>query len=326
MREISDKLCEDYNLSVITEPSGNKGKCHKEYTADKQGLSWKSKLRETIDRCMQKAKDFDEFIKLMESEKHEVKHGKHISFRAKGQQRFTRSKTLGDRYSEKNIKAQLSGKIEIADAPVNKTECSGISLLIDIDNSVKTKQAAGYKHWAKIKNLKIAAMTINYLSDNGLLAYENLTAKHNEIKNKRDYSLEKIKAAEKRIKDLNAKIKDLDTYRKSKPIVEKLETVIFKEKYKRDNETDFILFNAAKQSLKAHFPDSKFPLIKTLRAEINELYDEKNKLYSQYYEAKDELLNISNIKKNVDMILEPEREQSHEREREARNKNREYEL
>jgi hypothetical protein len=331
MREISDKLCEEYNLSVI-EPSGDKGKSYKEYTADKQGSSWKSALRETIDRCMKQAHDWDEFLKLMEAEKHEIKHGKHISFRAEGQERFTRAKTLGNRYTEQNIKAQLSGKIKIVPAPATttptkiKTERSGISLLIDIDNSIKAKRAAGYKHWAKMKNLKIAAMTINYLSDNGLLAYENLTAKHDEIKNKRDNSLEKIKVIEKRIKELNAQIKDLDTYRKAKPIVEKLDTVIFKEKYKRDNETDFILFNAAKQSLKAHFPDKKFPLIKTLRAEMNELYNEKDKLYSEYYTAKDELLNISNIKKNVDMIIEPEQEQTHERERQARNKSKDLEL
>ncbi|MDR2570524.1 MAG: relaxase/mobilization nuclease domain-containing protein [Oscillospiraceae bacterium] len=326
MREISDKLCEDYNLSVI-EPSGDKGKCYKEHTADKQGMSWKSALRETIDRCMKQAHDWDEFLKLMEAEKHEIKHGKHISFRAEGQERFTRAKTLGNRYTEQNIKAQLSGQRDVAsNTRFAGTKQQNINLLIDIDNSIKAKQAAGYKHWAKMKNLKIAAMTINYLSDNGLLAYKNLTAKHDEIKNKRDNSLENIKTIEKRIKELNAQIKDLDTYRKAKPIVEKLDTVIFKEKYKRENETDFILFNAAKQSLKAHFPDNKFPLIKTLRAEINELYDEKNKLYSEYYTAKDELLNISNIKKNVDLILEPEQEQTHERERKARNKSKDLEL
>ena len=267
------------------------------------------------------------FSRCMEAEKHEIKHGKHISFRAEGQQRFTRAKTLGERYTEKNIKAQLLGQRDVA--PITRfagTKEASVNLLIDIDNSIKAKQSAGYAHWAKTNNLKIAAMTINYLSDNGLLAYENLTAKHDEIKNKRDNSLAKIKAVEKRIKELNAQIKDLDTFRKTKPVVEKLETVVFKEKYKRDNQTDFILFNATKQSLKAHFPDNKFPLIKTLRTEINELYNEKDKLYPEYYEAKNELQNISNIKKNVDMILEPEREQSHEREREARNKNKEHEL
>jgi hypothetical protein len=203
---ISDKLCLENNLSVIAEPRKGKAKTRGEHHADKQGVSWKSKLRETIDKCMIKARDWNEFLALMEAEKHEIKHDKHISFRAEGQTRFTRAKTLGERYTEKNIKAQLLGQRDVA--PITRfagTKEASINLLIDIDNSIKAKQSAGYAHWAKTNNLKIAAMTINYLSDNGLLAYENLTAKHDEIKNKRDNSLAKIKAVEKRIKELNAR-------------------------------------------------------------------------------------------------------------------------
>jgi hypothetical protein len=277
IRRISDKLCRENNLSVIEEPSGDKGKCYTEYSAEKQGTSWKSALREAIDRCIKKARDWNEFLALMETEKYEIKHGKHISFKAAEQKRFTRAKTLGNRYTEKNIKAQLSGQRDVA----SNTRFAGenISLLIDIENSINAKRSAGYNHWAERNNLKMAAMTLNYLSDNGLLAYENLTAKHDEIKSRRDTVMSRIKVVEKRIKELNAQIKDLDTFRKNKPIVEKLDSVVFKDKYKREHQTEFILFDAAKQSLNAHFPDKKYPLIKTLRAELSELHKEKSKLY-----------------------------------------------
>jgi len=257
----------------------------------------------------------------MQAEDYEIKHGKRIKFRARGQEKFCSAKRLGERYSEKNIKAQLHGEVKAIVAPADKSERTGISLLIDIENSVKAKQSAGFKHWAGIQNLKMAAMTINYLSDNGLLDYKVLSEKHDEVKGKRDTALSRIKEVENRIKELKSQIKDLDTFRKNKPVVERLDGVILKEKYKREHETEFILFNAAKQSLKAHFPDKKYPLIKTLRAEMNELYYEKNKLYPEYYEARDEYKNISVMKQNVDSII-GRTPHEHERKANQRNKNK----
>ena len=134
-------------------------------------------------------------------------------------------------------------------------------------------------------------------------------------------SLAQIKTVEKRIKELNSQIKDLDTFRKTKPVVERIDNVVFKEKYKREHETEFILHNAAKQSLKAHFPDKKYPLIKTLRAELSELYSEKSKLYPEYYEARNEYKTISTYKSNVDSIIGRTLEDT-EREERMRNKNK----
>jgi hypothetical protein len=123
------------------------------------------------------------------------------------------------------------------------------------------------------------------------------------MKSKRDTSLARIKEVEARIKVLKSQIKDLDTFRKNKPIVEKLDSVVFKERYRRENETAFILFESARKSLKEHFPDNKFPTIKSLREEMSSLYSEKEKLYPEYYSAKDELKDLSAHKKNVDYIL-----------------------
>jgi hypothetical protein len=302
IREISDKLCRENELSVIENPSGNRGKCYTEFTADKQGVSWKTALREAIDFCIRKARDWGEFLALMESKKYEVKYGKHISFRSEGQKRFTRAKSLGSRYSEQGIKSQLQGEVKAA-VSADKPERTGISLLVDIENNVKAKQSAGLKHWLEMKNLKMAAMTINYLSDHNMLDYKTLSARYTAAKSKRDSSLAKIKEIESRIKKLNAIIKDLDTFRKTKPVIERLDKVFLKDKYRREHETEFILHNAAKQSLDAHFPDKKYPLIKTLRAELSELYDEKKKLYPEYYTAKDEYRSIDTMKSNVDSII-----------------------
>ena len=109
MREVSDRLCKENGLSVIP-PSQNKGMSYKEYTEAKRGTSWKQKLKQTIDRLVITAKDYDNFLRLMQEAGYEIKTGKYISFRAEGQERFTRSKTIGENYTEERIKERIAGR------------------------------------------------------------------------------------------------------------------------------------------------------------------------------------------------------------------------
>jgi len=71
MREVSDRLCKENGLSVIP-PSQNKGMSYKEYTEAKRGTSWKQKLKQTIDRLVITAKDYDDFLRLMQEAGYEI--------------------------------------------------------------------------------------------------------------------------------------------------------------------------------------------------------------------------------------------------------------
>jgi hypothetical protein len=314
----SDKLCREYELSVIEEKSGDKGKSHKEHSENKKGTSWKAKLREAIDRNIQKAQTWEEFLELMQADKHEIKHGKHIKFRAEGKERFICSKTLGVSYTEDSIKSRIAENVKIVGGTsaitpeakkTPKTESHGIKLLIDIENSIKAKQSAGFSHWATIQNIKMIAKTTNYITRHGLGDYSVLLAKRDEIKSRRDSSLAKTKEIEARINQIKKQIEIIDNYRKYKPIVDRLDSVVFKDKYRQENDTAFILFNAAKQNMRTYFGNAPIPKIKDLRAELNELYPEKNRLYNEYHTARDELKEIEVIRSNLNKILggEPER-------------------
>ena len=106
-RKISDRLCEEYGLSVIPQ-NDNKGKSYIEYTAAKQGTSYKAQLKADIDKAVRKSLDYSDFLLRMEIAGYEVKHGKHISFRAAGRERFIRGKTLGGYYTEDSIKERIA--------------------------------------------------------------------------------------------------------------------------------------------------------------------------------------------------------------------------
>ena len=153
---------------------------YKEYSEAKQGTSWKQKLRFAIDKNIVLAKDFDGFLRLMQESGYEVKQGKYISFRAEGQERFTRAKTIGDNYAEEKIRERIRG----------------ISLIIDIQNSIKAQQSKGFEHWAKVNNLKQAAKTLNYLTENNLLQYSDLEGKVAELRTAYSANSESLKAVE----------------------------------------------------------------------------------------------------------------------------------
>jgi len=299
IQRASDKLCHEYGLSVVDQTK-NKGKSYTEYTADKDGTSWKSLLRKTIDECILRSQDWDGFLSLMR-EKYEVKEGKHIAFRAEGQERFARSKTLGAEYAEERIKERLQGVTQTVSKARKSAE--NFNLVIDIENNIKAQRSAGFSHWAKIQNLKTAANTVNYLTENGILDYSVLSEKYESAKYKKDSTHSRIKAIEKRIKEIDVLIKDIEVYRKTKPVVDKGDKVVFKEKYRKEHESEYILFKAAEKSLKPHIKDGKPPLIKPLREEINRLYAEKNSLYKEYETCKSDFADVQAMKRNVDLIL-----------------------
>ena len=134
MREVSDRLCKENGLSVIP-PSQNKGMGYKEYTEAKRGTSWKQKLKQTIDRLVITAKDYDDFLRLMQEAGYEIKTGKYISFRAEGQERFTRSKTIGENYIEERIKERIAGRTPRRNR--RQTVPKGISLIGDIQERIR---------------------------------------------------------------------------------------------------------------------------------------------------------------------------------------------
>lgn len=61
IRNLSDQLCAENGLYIIP-PSPNRGQSYYEYTQAKQSTSYKSRLRETIDKLIPFCKDYEDLI------------------------------------------------------------------------------------------------------------------------------------------------------------------------------------------------------------------------------------------------------------------------
>ena len=314
IRNMSDKLCRDNGLSVVVPGKGSKGKSYAEYQAEKTGTSWKGKLKIAVDALIPQVSSFEELLQRLQAAGYEIKPGKYVSCRAPGQERFTRLKTLGADYTEEAIRERIAGRrAKAAKAP---REQRGVSLLIDIENSIKAAQSRGYEQWAKIHNLKQAAMTMNFLTDNKIEQYSDLTAKIAEIQTASGQAADALKTVEKRIADMAVLIKNISAYQKTKPSYEAYRKARNKEKYKAEHERAVILHEAAAKALKAAGV-SKLPNIDALQAEYEKLKQQKEALYADYGKLKKQVKEYDVIKQNIDSILQtgkqPEREKETER-------------
>ena len=201
IRNQSDKLCKEHNLSVIdqeTQKEINEIKRRKfvnwyDWNEDKKGISYKSRLQFDIDRTIKQSINWQDFLSKMESYGYEIKQGKHIAFRSKNQQRFTRSKTIGANYTEEKIKERI----------LNKDRELGN--IIDINNNEKAKSRKGYKHLATKHNLQTAASTLVEIRNKGFKSMEELERGISRIsieKNELKREFDKLSWEQKRIKEV----------------------------------------------------------------------------------------------------------------------------
>ena len=302
MREVSDRLCKENGLSVIP-PSQNKGMGYKEYTEAKRGTSWKQKLKQTIDRLVITAKDYDDFLRLMQEAGYEIKPGKYISFRAEGQERFTRSKTIGENYTEERIKERIAGRTPRRNR--RQTVPKGISLIGDIQERISLIDSKGYEYKAKLTILKEAARTLNYLTENNLLQYADLEKKVEDVHSSYDRTGKELKGVEARLREVQPLIKNISNYQRLKPVYDAFQKAKDKPGFKAKHEAELVIFEAARSTLLAMQGDEKLPSLKTLQAQQQRLLEEQQRLYDERVKLKKEVKQIETIKSNVDTFLAP---------------------
>ena len=313
IRNMSDKLCRENGLSVVVPGKGSKGKSYAEYQAEKTGTSWKGKLKTAVDALIPQVSSFEELLTRLQAAGYEIKPGKYVSCRAPGQERFTRLKTLGADYTEEAIRERIAGRrAKAAKAP---GEQRGVSLLIDIENSIKAAQSKGYEQWAKIHNLKQAAKTMNFLTEHKIEQYADLVSRIEEMAAESGQAADALKNAEKRLADMAVLIKNVSTYQKTKPVYDAYRKARNREKYRAGQEQAIILHEAAVRSLKAA-GIAKLPNLAALQSEYEALQAQKEALYADYGKLKKKVREYDIIKQNIDSILQADRQPEREKETE----------
>lgn len=303
IRRMSDKICEELNLSTVQNAELGKGKTYYEWSMDKQGKSYKSQLKSAIDSAVKTSKSFDNFISKMQAEGYEIdSSGMYLKFKAPGQQRYTRCKTLGYYYTEEKIKERIDKK-----NGRQKEFIKSLKLPQIIDTtSEKYNNSDGLEHWAKLKNFKAAAEILSYLSEQNVANDEQLAARTDELHEQRIAAGEEIKQLEQNINKLTLLHKKLSVYYTLKPLYTEYRAAKDKDKFFRKNEDNIMLYEETVQHLREVYNNKKLPKISVIEQQLNTLKSKKDRLYDKYRRSRTEAYKLEKMKQQLDKYMKNE--------------------
>lgn len=288
LKSINDRLCQEYGLSTIENPK-EKGKSYKEWMEDKKGTSWKTQIRNDIDRVISKSQDFEDYISKLRAEGYNVKRGKYTSYRPPGKERFARGKTLGVGYTDDSIKAkiiinQLGGRYLFSregekpkkqkylfssnsQYPFRKKESItdlllsnfllAITILKTISGDLKSPVYKNIKrpeikpHEKKVVNdrIKMLADQLFVIQKEQIHSKKDLNQRINNAKENLQETREKLINCEKNLNRMKTIYEALENYHKYKPIAMKFRKSIQRKKYEDKYDTELRLYEFAEKQV-----------------------------------------------------------------------------
>ena len=290
VRRLSDTICMEHGLSVIENPV-RKGMTYDKWLGGSAKVSNREVLRKAIDEVLtQKPRDIDEFLSLLEEKRFTSKRGKHITLTNSDFKKAIRMDSLGDGYTEEDIRAVLLGKRK-------HVQRQRSNLLIEIDSKLRMNKTT-----AKVRNLKQMAQTINYLREHGLLDLAELQRKTANVTKKYHELSERIKSAEARMKTISEMKTQIIAYMKTREVYDGYRKSGYSRAYYTEHEREILLHRAAKKAFD-EWNLKKLPTVQSLNAEYTDLVKQKKTLYAEYSAVRSEMRELLIHKSNVERIL-----------------------
>ncbi len=304
IRYQSDKLCKENNLIVIDEhyetykkKYKTNGKSWYENEQFKKGTSWKSKLQFDIDRTIKQSKDWDDFLDKMTILGYEIKHGKHIAFRHKDKERFTRSKVIGIDYTEDRLKERIKENANNRTYHIKKR----IGNIIDIDNNEKIKSNKGYEYWATKHNLQVASNIVILMREKGIKTLSELDNFIQTSANKRQELQDKIKILDQDISNLSITMEQVHTVKMYRQIYLEYKNDTTDKAFYEEHKSEISQYQNALSELKKSY--SKLPDTKEILNQLDLLHKKKNTLMQEYSSTKSDMNELYQIRKNYEQYM-----------------------
>ena len=299
---LSDLICLEHDLSVIQSPQCCTNPTYSKWLGEKKPPSHRDTLRADIDAALaRKPKSFDELLGLLRQSGWEVSVGAHITFRRDGQ-RAIRLRSLGEGYSEAELRAVIEGKA--THTPRGKR--GRASLLIDIEAKLAAGKGGGYERWAKVFNVKQMAKTLLLLQEHGIKSRAELTARA-------DAASEKLAAAKERIASLDTRIAEVNelrgriiAYAKTREVFAEYKASRYSRKFYDAHADEIEQHREAKRYFNEHSL-TRLPKVKDLNAEFSALVAEKRTAYAEYRTLRDEHRDLLIHRENIERFLSGEK-------------------
>ena len=317
LMNITDSVCKRHHLFVIQHPEQTKGKSYWEWDMNRQGLSWKAKLKYAIDQVVKVSEDFDDFLAkcaeygiLVEYNpnykidlKFMLAEQKENNPRAK----FTRAKTLGWYYETEQIKgriAQYHGTMVYTP----KTKIKVITPKVEENKFVRDAIDRG--------NMKATSKAINILTQYGveqdqvygaaMAAYAHRTHLVSELNNMNT-----------QIEDLQVKLNVLRKYRKLKVYAEELKKLkgSAAKKYRKNNTDELAEYGEIRKQVLEHYPSGTIPKVENLEKQITAMRKKLSQTDAEYRQADKKARELAEAQRTIEEYLRQEQSRDQQQKR-----------
>ena len=305
--KISDRICNEYELSVIEVKQGWADPYN--VWEEKQGITKAGKepnkrkqLEDVIALCLEKKpKNLKQLLRYLEDYScYAKKRGKEISITTPFSKNPFRLSSLSDDFTEDGIKRQIAKLHTITNEPKE------LRLIIDIRNSLKATENTGYKKWAEKFNLEQMSQTLLFIDKHqlSLAELENMATQKPKV-------LQGIKAdieiADEKLQQISLLQRHIGNYGKTKVAYKQLKQSKTPEQFREDNNKAIADHEAAR----AYFDeqgygfgsDNKLPTIKELREQYANILSDKKSLWAKYHEVRNSDKEVDNAWLNVKTLL-----------------------
>ena len=312
VRRLSDRICLENDLSVIANPKlHSKGRFlhYGAWLGAERQPSYKEQLRLAINEALTKhPADFDAFLRLMEASGFTVKHGRGgtISFLVPGQERATRlrASTLGDGYDPEDIKAVIAGERPIPEQPVSVSAAPRrVNLIVDIQERLRSGKGAAYARWAKVYNLKQMAAALQFMQEQNITEYDQLSTKAEDAVARFHTLTEQLRQTETDLSHTSELMGAVVQYAKTRPVFDGYKAAKYSRKYLAEHEAELADYRAAKAAMGELLGGEKLPKMAELKEKRRQLAARKKALYADYRSAQEEMRQAVAVKANIDHLL-----------------------
>ena len=306
VQRLSDRICLEHQLSVIENKPYRERQKRIPYPPKESN---RERLCGVIDTILmnEKPADFEAFLSTLERQGYEIKRGKCTSVKGPRQKRFIRFKTLGEGYSEDEIKAVIAGETEHRPHQKQPPKEQPFQLLVDIQAKMAEGKGEGYKKWAAKHNLKEMSKTLLFLQEQKIGSAEELRERAAAATERYHAMGDSIKAAEARLTEIAVLKNHIINYAKTREVYTAYRKAGYSKAFLEAHREEITLHKAAKAAFDGAGLQ-KLPKIKELDAEFAELLIKKKAAYPDYRKAREEMQELVRAQKNVKRFFAEEKD------------------
>lgn len=317
LRDLSDEICKRHFLSVIPHPETSKGKSYWEWDMNRQGVSWKAKLKYAIDQVVKESDNFEDFLEKCKAHgilvEYNPEHKIDLKFMLAEQRernpraKFTRARTLGWYYETEQIRRRIDeykgGMIYTPRTKIRQTTT------VHENKFVRDAIDRG--------NMKLASIAKNIIAEYDVEP-ENIRPAALAAYAHRGKLLSELNTLKTEIDDLQMQLKFLKKYRNLKAVHDELKTLSGRQaqKFRKEHHSELNEYGQCRQQILEWYPDRKLPTADSLEQKINAFLQGRSQKNIEFQTANQKSKDLADAQRTIEEFLRQERnEQQQDRKR-----------